>query len=108
MTVPLDLFRKQPSGQQSFALNSSTSESSPEPGPGLGSISAEVLLHLDGLTVDLLLQEVLLNAHLVLWTVTRSAVPFVAEFRVVHSDCMVTLRMGFVSIRRISCLIFEC
>uniref|UniRef100_A0A8B9MYV3 C2 calcium dependent domain containing 2 n=1 Tax=Accipiter nisus TaxID=211598 RepID=A0A8B9MYV3_9AVES len=41
VTVPLDLFRKQPSGQQSFALNSSTSESSPEPGPGLGSISAE-------------------------------------------------------------------
>ncbi|XP_054021835.1 C2 domain-containing protein 2 isoform X1 [Dryobates pubescens] len=40
VTVPLDLFRKQPSGQQSFALNSS-SESSPEPGPGLGSISAE-------------------------------------------------------------------
>ncbi|NXP74399.1 C2CD2 protein, partial [Ramphastos sulfuratus] len=39
-TVPLDLFRKQPSGQQCFALNS-TSESSPEPGPGLGSISAE-------------------------------------------------------------------
>ncbi|KFP33662.1 C2 domain-containing protein 2, partial [Colius striatus] len=38
-TVPLDLFRKQPSGQQSFTLNSS--ESSPEPGPGLGSISAE-------------------------------------------------------------------
>ncbi|XP_052650667.1 C2 domain-containing protein 2 isoform X2 [Harpia harpyja] len=41
VTVPLDLFRKQPSGQQSFALNSSTSESSPEPGPVLGSISAE-------------------------------------------------------------------
>uniref|UniRef100_A0A663EF79 C2 calcium dependent domain containing 2 n=1 Tax=Aquila chrysaetos chrysaetos TaxID=223781 RepID=A0A663EF79_AQUCH len=41
VTVPLDLFRKQPSGQQSFALNSSTSESSPELGPGLGSISAE-------------------------------------------------------------------
>ncbi|NXH12969.1 C2CD2 protein, partial [Bucco capensis] len=41
VTVPLDLFRKQPSGQQSFALNSSTSESSPEQGPGLGSISAE-------------------------------------------------------------------
>ncbi|NXG51440.1 C2CD2 protein, partial [Psilopogon haemacephalus] len=39
-TIPLDLFRKQPSGQQSFSLNS-TSESSPEPGPGLGSISAE-------------------------------------------------------------------
>ncbi|XP_075375213.1 C2 domain-containing protein 2 isoform X2 [Mycteria americana] len=41
VTVPLDLFRKQPSGQQSFALNSKTSESSSEPGPGLGSISAE-------------------------------------------------------------------
>uniref|UniRef100_A0A672V8T8 C2 calcium dependent domain containing 2 n=1 Tax=Strigops habroptila TaxID=2489341 RepID=A0A672V8T8_STRHB len=41
VTVPLDLFRKQPSGQQSFALNSRDSESSPEPGPGLGSISAE-------------------------------------------------------------------
>ncbi|KAM9566650.1 C2 domain-containing protein 2 isoform 2-T2 [Guaruba guarouba] len=41
VTVPLDLFRKQPSGQQSFALNSRASESSPEPGPGLGSISAE-------------------------------------------------------------------
>ncbi|NXI42540.1 C2CD2 protein, partial [Galbula dea] len=41
VTVPLDLFRKQPSGQQSFALKSSTSESSPEPGAGLGSISAE-------------------------------------------------------------------
>ncbi|KAK2544893.1 C2cd2 [Columba livia] len=40
-TVPLDLFRKQPSGQQSFALSSRASESSPEPGPGLGSISAE-------------------------------------------------------------------
>ncbi|XP_074670519.1 C2 domain-containing protein 2 isoform X1 [Strix aluco] len=40
-TVPLDLFRKQPSGQQSFALNSRASESSPEPGPRLGSISAE-------------------------------------------------------------------
>ncbi|NWS17003.1 C2CD2 protein, partial [Pachyramphus minor] len=38
VTVPLDLFRKQPSGQQSFALNS---EGSSEPGPGLGSISAE-------------------------------------------------------------------
>ncbi|NWI39377.1 C2CD2 protein, partial [Picathartes gymnocephalus] len=35
VTVPLDLFRKQPSGQHSFALNSS------EPGPGLGSITAE-------------------------------------------------------------------
>ncbi|KFQ37609.1 C2 domain-containing protein 2, partial [Mesitornis unicolor] len=41
VTVPLDLFRKQPSGQQSFALNSGASESSPEPGPGLGSFSAE-------------------------------------------------------------------
>ncbi|XP_038000524.1 C2 domain-containing protein 2 isoform X2 [Motacilla alba alba] len=35
VTVPLDLFRKQPCGQHSFALSSS------EPGPGLGSISAE-------------------------------------------------------------------
>ncbi|KFQ81119.1 C2 domain-containing protein 2, partial [Phaethon lepturus] len=41
VAVPLDLFRKQPSGQQSFALNSRASESSSEPGPGLGSISAE-------------------------------------------------------------------
>ncbi|XP_051481194.1 C2 domain-containing protein 2 isoform X2 [Apus apus] len=41
VTVPLDLFRKQPSGQQSFALNSRASESSPEMGPRLGSISAE-------------------------------------------------------------------
>ncbi|XP_075561459.1 C2 domain-containing protein 2 isoform X1 [Pelecanus crispus] len=41
VTVPLDLFRKQPSGQQSFALNSRASESSSESGPGLGSISAE-------------------------------------------------------------------
>ncbi|NXJ93807.1 C2CD2 protein, partial [Corythaixoides concolor] len=41
VTVPLDLFRKQPFGQQSFALNSWASESSSEPGPGLGSISAE-------------------------------------------------------------------
>ncbi|KAM6144858.1 C2 domain-containing protein 2 isoform 3-T3 [Phoenicopterus ruber ruber] len=41
VTVPLDLFRKQPSGQQSFALSSRASESSPEPGPGLGSITAE-------------------------------------------------------------------
>uniref|UniRef100_A0A8C4XR65 C2 calcium dependent domain containing 2 n=1 Tax=Falco tinnunculus TaxID=100819 RepID=A0A8C4XR65_FALTI len=41
VTVPLDLFRKQPSGQQSFALNSRAGESSPEPGPRLGSISAE-------------------------------------------------------------------
>ncbi|NWU69588.1 C2CD2 protein, partial [Pterocles burchelli] len=41
VTVPLDLFRKQPSGQQSFALNGTASESSPELGPGLGSISAE-------------------------------------------------------------------
>ncbi|KAJ7400604.1 C2 domain-containing protein 2 [Pitangus sulphuratus] len=38
VTVPLDLFRKQPSGQQSFALSS---EGSSEPGPGLGSVSAE-------------------------------------------------------------------
>uniref|UniRef100_A0A8C9UE26 C2 calcium dependent domain containing 2 n=1 Tax=Serinus canaria TaxID=9135 RepID=A0A8C9UE26_SERCA len=35
VTVPLDLFRKQPCGQHSFALSSS------EPGPGLGSITAE-------------------------------------------------------------------
>ncbi|XP_027743196.1 C2 domain-containing protein 2 isoform X2 [Empidonax traillii] len=41
VTVPLDLFRKQPSGQQSFTLNSEASEGSSEPGPGLGSISAE-------------------------------------------------------------------
>ncbi|KAM6095736.1 C2 domain-containing protein 2 isoform 2-T2 [Chlamydotis macqueenii] len=41
VTVPLDLFRKQPSGQQSFALHSKASESSSEPGAGLGSISAE-------------------------------------------------------------------
>ncbi|NWI86416.1 C2CD2 protein, partial [Pitta sordida] len=41
VTVPLDLFRKQPSGQQSFALSSEASEGSSEPGPGLGSISAE-------------------------------------------------------------------
>ncbi|NXY68685.1 C2CD2 protein, partial [Glareola pratincola] len=41
VTVPLDLFRKQPSGQQSFALNSGASEGSSELGPGLGSISAE-------------------------------------------------------------------
>ncbi|XP_030325156.1 C2 domain-containing protein 2 isoform X1 [Calypte anna] len=41
VTVPLDLFRKQPAGQQSFALNSEASESSPVPGPVLGSISAE-------------------------------------------------------------------
>ncbi|NXC79476.1 C2CD2 protein, partial [Cercotrichas coryphoeus] len=38
VTVPLDLFRKQPSGQHSFAL-SRARESSSE--PGLGSISAE-------------------------------------------------------------------
>ncbi|XP_056354563.1 C2 domain-containing protein 2 isoform X2 [Oenanthe melanoleuca] len=38
VTVPLDLFRKQPSGQHSFAL-SGARESSSE--PGLGSISAE-------------------------------------------------------------------
>ncbi|XP_053932433.1 C2 domain-containing protein 2 isoform X1 [Cuculus canorus] len=41
VTVPLDLFRKQPSGQQNFVLNSRASESSSEPGPRLGSISAE-------------------------------------------------------------------
>ncbi|NXC75507.1 C2CD2 protein, partial [Anhinga anhinga] len=41
VTVPLDLFRKQPSGQQSFALNSRAGDSSSERGPGLGSISAE-------------------------------------------------------------------
>ncbi|NXD55178.1 C2CD2 protein, partial [Corvus moneduloides] len=41
VTVPLDLFRKQPSGQHSFALHSKARESSSEPGPGLGSISAE-------------------------------------------------------------------
>ncbi|KAM6310369.1 LOW QUALITY PROTEIN: C2 domain-containing protein 2 [Aegotheles albertisi] len=41
VTVPLDLFRKQPSGQQNFALSSMAIESSPEPGPRLGSISAE-------------------------------------------------------------------
>ncbi|NXS11242.1 C2CD2 protein, partial [Neodrepanis coruscans] len=41
VTVPLDLFRKQPSGQQSFALSSEASEGSLEPGPVLGSISAE-------------------------------------------------------------------
>ncbi|NWW19180.1 C2CD2 protein, partial [Falcunculus frontatus] len=40
VTVPLDLFRKQPSGQHSFALSSEAGESSSEPGPGLGSISA--------------------------------------------------------------------
>ncbi|KAL2310361.1 hypothetical protein Nmel_002011 [Mimus melanotis] len=39
VTVPLDLFRKQPSGQHSFALSSGARESSSE--PGLGSISAE-------------------------------------------------------------------
>ncbi|NXB82211.1 C2CD2 protein, partial [Donacobius atricapilla] len=38
-TVPLDLFRKQPCGQHSFALSSGARESSSE--PGLGSISAE-------------------------------------------------------------------
>lgn len=64
-TIPLDLFRKQPSGQQSFALNK-TSDGSPKPGPGLGSISAEVLLCLGGFRVDLLLQEVLVDAYLVL------------------------------------------
>ncbi|XP_068035682.1 C2 domain-containing protein 2 isoform X2 [Anomalospiza imberbis] len=41
VTVPLDLFRKQPSGQHSFALSSGAGESGSEPGPGLGSISAE-------------------------------------------------------------------
>ncbi|NXA94900.1 C2CD2 protein, partial [Melanocharis versteri] len=41
VTVPLDLFRKQPSGQHSFALSSRARESSSEPGAGLGSISAE-------------------------------------------------------------------
>ncbi|KAM8820403.1 C2 domain-containing protein 2 [Eudromia elegans] len=39
--VPLDLFRKQPSGQQSFVLSSQASEGSPELGPGLGSLTAE-------------------------------------------------------------------
>ncbi|NWY36777.1 C2CD2 protein, partial [Sylvia atricapilla] len=39
VTVPLDLFRKQPSGQHSFALSSGARESSSE--PGLGSITAE-------------------------------------------------------------------
>ncbi|XP_053825739.1 C2 domain-containing protein 2 isoform X2 [Vidua macroura] len=39
VTVPLDLFRKQPSGQHSFALSSGAGESGSE--PGLGSISAE-------------------------------------------------------------------
>ncbi|NXD24072.1 C2CD2 protein, partial [Spelaeornis formosus] len=39
VAVPLDLFRKQPCGQHSFALSSGASESSSE--PGLGSISAE-------------------------------------------------------------------
>ncbi|NWW32581.1 C2CD2 protein, partial [Panurus biarmicus] len=39
VTVPLDLFRKQPCGQHSFALSSGAKESSSE--PGLGSISAE-------------------------------------------------------------------
>ncbi|XP_021261869.1 C2 domain-containing protein 2 [Numida meleagris] len=42
-TVPLDLFRKQPSGRQSFALNSRASDGSPELRPGLGSITAEFL-----------------------------------------------------------------
>ncbi|NXP59737.1 C2CD2 protein, partial [Chloropsis cyanopogon] len=41
VTVPLDLFRKQPSGQHSFALSSGAGESGLEPGPGLGSITAE-------------------------------------------------------------------
>ncbi|NXD07734.1 C2CD2 protein, partial [Nothocercus nigrocapillus] len=39
--VPLDLFRKQPSGQQSFALSRGASEGSPELGPGAGSLTAE-------------------------------------------------------------------
>ncbi|NWR02694.1 C2CD2 protein, partial [Paradoxornis webbianus] len=39
VTVPLDLFRKQPSGQHSFSLSSGARESSSE--PGLGSITAE-------------------------------------------------------------------
>ncbi|XP_065597729.1 C2 domain-containing protein 2 [Cyrtonyx montezumae] len=42
-TVPLDLFRKQPSGHQSFALNCRASDGSPELRPGLGSITAEFL-----------------------------------------------------------------
>uniref|UniRef100_A0A669QR82 C2 calcium dependent domain containing 2 n=1 Tax=Phasianus colchicus TaxID=9054 RepID=A0A669QR82_PHACC len=41
--VPLDLFRKQPSGHQSFALSSRASDGSPELRPGLGSITAEFL-----------------------------------------------------------------
>ncbi|NXR78121.1 C2CD2 protein, partial [Pycnonotus jocosus] len=41
VTVPLDLFRKQPSGQHSFALSSGAGESSSEAEPGLGSITAE-------------------------------------------------------------------
>ena len=102
MTVPLDLFRKQPSGQQSFALNSRASESSPELGPGLGSISAEVLLRLDGFIVDSLLQEVLVNADL-----HSQCSAICGQVRVVHSDCMVTLHVVFVSIKRISCLALE-
>ncbi|NXQ16761.1 C2CD2 protein, partial [Peucedramus taeniatus] len=39
VTVPLDLFRKQPCGQHSFALSSRAGESSSE--PGLASITAE-------------------------------------------------------------------
>ncbi|NWT56505.1 C2CD2 protein, partial [Erythrocercus mccallii] len=39
VTVPLDLFRKQPSGQHSFALSSGAREGSSE--PGLGSVTAE-------------------------------------------------------------------
>ncbi|KGL79142.1 C2 domain-containing protein 2, partial [Tinamus guttatus] len=39
--VPLDLFRKQPSGQQSFALSRRASGSSLELGPGPGSLTAE-------------------------------------------------------------------
>uniref|UniRef100_A0A8C9FME1 C2 calcium dependent domain containing 2 n=1 Tax=Pavo cristatus TaxID=9049 RepID=A0A8C9FME1_PAVCR len=42
-TVPLDLFRKQPSGHQSFALSSRASDGSSELRPGLGSITAEFL-----------------------------------------------------------------
>ncbi|XP_059696071.1 C2 domain-containing protein 2 isoform X2 [Haemorhous mexicanus] len=41
VTVPLDLFRKQPCGQHSFALSSGAGERSSEPGPGLGSLTAE-------------------------------------------------------------------
>ncbi|NXE65200.1 C2CD2 protein, partial [Calcarius ornatus] len=41
VTVPLDLFRKQPCGQHSFALSRGAGDSGSEPGPGLGSITAE-------------------------------------------------------------------